>query len=471
MLKKLRIKFIALNMATVVVVLAIAFTAICYIDYRQSMLDVNEALEAAIDAADVSAQEAEAPGADDLGRETSPLLDSQAEQEDDATAVELSGDGNESQDDAEAEEDDATSEEENPGGAPPEIGGNREWSEQIIPVAVFSMQEDGSLVAASDESTASIADDVLAEAAEELVGVEDGDGNLSDLGLLYMKSTRASGTYLAFADESATSGWRQLVLTLTGIGIVVFAAFFVISLFFSRWALKPVDEAWQQQRQFVADASHDLKTPLTVILANTSIVLEHPERSVASQSQWLESTQHEAESMQELVGDLLTLAKIDEGAATPEFEDLDFSELVEGETLQFESVAFERDIEMESSIDEGLRLHGNVAHLRRLVSSLLDNAFKYAEGGGQVDVRLSREGRAAVYSVHNTGPAIPAEDLPHVFDRFYRGDKARGHDENSFGLGLSIAYGIAQEHGGDLVCTSSEEEGTTFTATLPLPED
>ena len=485
MLKKLRAKFIALNMATVVVVLVVAFSAICYIDYRQSMQDVNAALEAAIATADEVRQEAEGPDIGYPGSEESPLLGGQegdadeGEAQDESTAVDLASGGEESQDGADDESaageesaaGDDEEDEEDLSGVPPEIGGNRDWSEQIIPVAVFILEEDGSLEAASGQNTASIADDVLEEAAAELADVADGDGTLSGLGLHYMKSTVGDVTYLAFADVSATSGWRQLALTLSLIGVVVFVAFFVISLFFSRWALKPVDEAWQQQRQFVADASHDLKTPLTVILANTSIVLEHPERSVASQSQWIESTQHEAESMQELVGDLLTLAKIDEGATQHELEELDFSELVEGETLQFESVAFERRIELESSIDEGIRLSGNPAHLRRLVSSLLDNACKYAENGGRVDVKLERDGRTAVYAVHNTGPAIPAEDLPHVFDRFYRGDKARGHDENSFGLGLSIAYGIAQEHGGELAVVSNEAEGTTFTATLPLPED
>lgn len=140
--------------------------------------------------------------------------------------------------------------------------------------------------------------------------------------------------------------------------VAALAVFLVISLFFSRWALRPVARAWTQQRRFVADASHDLKTPLTVILANTSIALEHPERSVASQSQWLESTQHEAEAMQGLVGDLLTLAKMDEeeaaaqsGAARPALEEVDLSDVIEGEVLQFESVAFERGVKLESQVE------------------------------------------------------------------------------------------------------------------------
>ena len=167
---------------------------------------------------------------------------------------------------------------------------------------MFSVEADGSLAAVQTRTTASIADDVLAQAAAALADQPDGSGSLDGLGLFYEKRTVGGAAYLAFADMSAASGWQTLAVTLA-----------------------PVDRAWRQQRRFVADASHDLKTPLTVILANTSILLEHPERSIASQSQWIESTQHEAQQMQGLVGDLLLLAQVDEGAAPPPMERLDLT--------------------------------------------------------------------------------------------------------------------------------------------------
>ncbi len=211
---------------------------------------------------------------------------------------------------------------------------------------------------------------------------------------------------------SAASGWQTLAVTLAGVGAAALAAFFVISMFFSRWALAPVDRAWRQQRRFVADASHDLKTPLTVILANTSILLEHPERSIASQSQWIESTQHEAQQMQGLVGDLLLLAQVDEGAAPPPMERLDLTDLVEGELLQFESVAFERAVDLQSQLDESVMVRGNAMRLRKLVGTLLDNACKYADDGGSVNVSLRQSVRRIELAVHNTGFAIAPEDLP-----------------------------------------------------------
>lgn len=423
MLRKLRIKFVALNMATVAVVLVVVFTAICVIDYQQSVGRVNATLDAAVTHAGGNAGVPFAGNGHDAGQL---------------------------------------------GATPPEIGGRRGGSDPVIPVAVYVVGGNGTLSAVGERTTASIADDVLAQAASSLADAPDGSGALDNLGLFYQKRQTGGITYLAFADMSAASGWQALALTLAGVGLLALAAFFVISLFFSRWALRPVAQAWDQQRRFVADASHDLKTPLTVILANTSILMEHPERSVASQSQWVESTQHEAERMQGLVGDLLLLAQVDEdGDARRDFDRVDLSDLVEGELLEFESVAFERGATLEGSIAEGASVHGNEARLRRLVTTLLDNACKYVDDNGSVDVALRRNGRCIELAVHNTGPAIGPDDLPYVFDRFYRADKARTRDDGGFGLGLAIARTIAEEHGGALAVASDEEHGTTFTVTLP----
>ena len=347
-------------------------------------------------------------------------------------------------------------------------------------MAVFTVDSDGQVSTVST-NTASISDDVLAVATSELSEAPEGSGTLADLGLIYMKRNMGGTMYLAFADTSNASGWKTLALTLGVVGVATLLVFLVISIFFSRWALRPVANAWAQQRRFVADASHDLKTPLTVILANTSIALEHPERSVASQAQWLESTQHEAEAMQGLVGDLLMLAKMDEeaaaqaaagatGAPVPHQADeaVDFSDLVEGELLQFESVAFERGVELRSDIAEGIELTGNAKRLQRLVMTLIDNACKYVDESGRIDVSLSTQGKRVRLSVRNTGVPISPEDLPYVFDRFYRADKARTSGAGGHGLGLAIAQSIAEEHGGSLEVTSSEADGTEFSATFPV---
>lgn len=148
-------------------------------------------------------------------------------------------------------------------------------------------------------------------------------------------------------------------------------------------------------------------------------------------------------------------------------ERLDLTDLVEGELLQFESVAFERAVDLQSQLDESVMVRGNAMRLRKLVGTLLDNACKYADDGGSVNVSLRQSVRRIELAVHNTGFAIAPEDLPHVFDRFYRADKARTRDDSGYGLGLAIAHAIAEEHGGNLAAASDDERGTTFTLTLP----
>lgn len=152
---------------------------------------------------------------------------------------------------------------------------------------------------------------------------------------------------------------------------------------------------------------------------------------------------------------------------------MQLSRLVEGEALSFESVAFDRDIAWSCEVKPGLVVSGDARRLQRLVAVLLDNACKYAPAGGTVTIALGKEGNRACLSVRNDGEPIDPEDLAHVFDRFYRADKARTHGEvgeapNGYGLGLSIAQQIASEHKGTLEVSSDAESGTVFTLTLPL---
>ncbi len=452
MLRGLRIKFVALTMTAVALVLAVVFSVICVLNYQQSVNAVYSALDTALS----------------FVQEPKP----QNEQKNFNESVDGAQNAREL--------------------TPPEIGGAREGQDRLIPVAVYSIR-DGSTtpVVEANSTTASIADEVLAQATEQLVSTADGHGKLDEVGLFYQKVERNGVVYLAFADGSAADGWQFLALSLAGVGVVTLLVFFVISLFFSRWALSPVKQAWSQQQQFVADASHELKTPLTVILANTSILLSHPESKIAEQSQWVESTQLEASRMQKLVNDMLLLARSDAQRANDESqkalrkhtgeakrlgaesidEAIDFSYVVEGQILQFESVAFEKHICLEQDVAEGIMVHASSDQLERLVSILLDNACKYAPENTVVTITLSacenmRE-KTAQLLVTNQGNPIDEGDLPHLFDRFYRADKARVRT-GGFGLGLAIAKDIVEATGGTIEAQSSEVAGTTFIVTLPV---
>ena len=477
MFRKLRIQFIAVVMASVAIVLAIVFTSICIVEYQRSLADVNTALSSSIDRAD----EHVSKHPFDLGWDQSWFDGSSASafmgRRSLSTPNESSSD-EDSQDDSGSYYSDTLDEIAETMGyddfddmlSGPRIGGPREEERQInVPVAVYYLASDSSLKIVSRFATASIDSDVLQSAYERLASAEDGSGTLGDLGLHYQKKTTENATYFAFADASSTNSWQSLALMLLIAGLGMLVVFFFVSLVLSKWALKPVREAWDAQRQFVADASHDLKTPLTVILANASILLKHPEHTIASESQWIESTQVEAQQMQGLVNEMLELAQVEAGQqAQVTYEPVDFSDLVDGETLMFDSVALERNCLFDCALEEGITVNGNDQQLHKMVSTLVENAFKYVDDGGTINVNLAKTGKYAALEVRNTGSVILAEDLPHIFDRFYRTDKARTSGTGGFGLGLAIAREIARSHGGDITCTSTAADGTTFTVTLPV---
>lgn len=286
-------------------------------------------------------------------------------------------------------------------------------------------------------------------------------GVMGEYNLYYYKHRLADGqTAVALADSGYyTSSMATMLFYCIAIVLLILIALFFISLFLSKWALKPVEKAWTQQKQFIADASHELKTPLTVILANTKILLRKKDCKISEQLQWVESTEEEAENMKKLVESLLFLARSDaqeQQQSKLPVEAVSISELTENIVLQFEPVAYERRIELDSEIEENITISGDPAQLRQLLQILLDNACKYSEGNGKILVTLKK----GSLTVFNSGKPIPEESLPHIFERFYRSDSARS-DSGSFGLGLSIAKRIALNHGGDLTAQSSDEIGGT----------
>ena len=291
-------------------------------------------------------------------------------------------------------------------------------------------------------------------------------GHLQDGDLYFGVRETISGTKVAFASGSyITNSITNLALLLAAVCACVWAAFLIISIFLARWVVRPTERAWNQQQQFVADASHELKTPLAVMMANNSILLSHADETVESQRRWVESNQQEAHQMLDLVNDMLFLARPENAERQQVRDTVDFSGLVERNVLQFEAVCFERGIELAEEVAPGVSVLGDANRLQRLASTLLDNACKYADS--HVSVKLSKASGQARLSVTNDGAVIPPEDLPHVFDRFYRVDKARVRSEGGVGLGLAIAQEVAHQHGGAITVTSSESAGTTFIATLP----
>lgn len=357
-----------------------------------------------------------------------------------------------------------------PGGAgeqlqPPEsfLGGKR-WNGRV-PCFTASVARDGSVTV--QDRAFFLQDEFDTEQIEELARTaaasSQDSGSLSSYRLLYAKRPDGDGTLVAFADTSAElAATGELVKNSLLVGAATLLVFFGASLLLARWAVKPVETAWMQQKQFVGDASHELKTPLTVILGNADMILSHPE---GDQRRWAENIKAESERMKRLTEELLSLARTEDPERVPVREHTDLSYLVTDCVLSFEPAVFESGRELHYEVAEGLSAVGDPAALTQLVGILLENAIKYSTPGGTVAVRLEPSGRWARLSVANTGEPIPPEDLTRIFERFTRGDPSR-HGDGGHGLGLSIARSVVEAHKGK-IWAESREGLNTFVVLLP----
>ena len=310
-------------------------------------------------------------------------------------------------------------------------------------------------------------EETVVRAVEEALAAGRESGRLEGLGLRFLIRSGGNRLELAFAGMDWERGAvRRQALAAALILAAALPGFFAVSVLLSRWLVRPVEESWRRQQQFVADASHELKTPLTVLLADADILLGHPDDTIRSQSRWVEHLRDEGLRMKGLVEDLLFLARGDAGDRERPRGRVELSQVCEGCVMSFEPLAFEAGLVLESSVAPGVGVTGDGEELRRLCAILLDNACKYCGPGGTVRVTLEGGGEAAL-TVHNTGEPIPAEDQAHLVERFYRADAARGREKGGYGLGLSIAAAIVERHGGKIAVRSTAGEGTAFTVTLP----
>ena len=281
-------------------------------------------------------------------------------------------------------------------------------------------------------------------------------GVLPEYNLRYYRLEAPSSQYLVFADISSEIATLDgLRTTCLIIGVLSFFAFLWVSVLLSKWAVKPVDQAWKQQRDFVAAASHELKTPLTVIMANAEL-MQDPDYGEENRIKFLDNILVMSRQMRRLVEQMLTLAQADNAQSRESFVPVNLSRLVSQSILTFEPVFYEKGLPLSVQTEENIQVMGEEGQLRQLIGILLDNAQKYAQPGGATKASLTRrdkKGRCLI-TVANEGAPIPPEELENIFKRFYRMDKARSRT-GSFGLGLAIAQGIVQQHRGKIWAESS----------------
>lgn len=357
-------------------------------------------------------------------------------------------------------------------GEPSEHGRPGERRDEVqLPYFVLEVGQSGELLR-SDSGSFDLSDtEFVSTLIQTVLASERSTGTLEEYGLRFLRQPARNdrehhrGQQLIFADiSSEQSVLRDLVATCGLIGILCLMTFFLVSLFLAKWMVKPVEVSWSQQKQFVADASHELKTPLTVILTNAELLQSCDE---ASRQQFAENILSMSCQMRGLVEGLLRLARADDGSAQMHFAPFDLSALVNDTVLLFEPSFFEMGMELTSSITPDITIRGSSSHICQILEILLDNAQKYSIANSTIKVSLERDGaHSVIIAVENHGPEISREDLRNIFKRFYRVDKVRSMN-HSYGLGLAIAQEIVHSHRGR-IWAESKNGHNTFLVHLPL---
>lgn len=266
----------------------------------------------------------------------------------------------------------------------------------------------------------------------------------------------SSGKYLTIIDNSSiqSSLYNYLLISLS-LFILLEAIVYLVSTVLTNWIIKPVISSFEKQKEFIADASHELKTPLSVIMASSEALEDNPK-----EVKWLNNIKSEANRMNILIKNLLELASLEKKETYVLKED-DLSKVVELAVLTFDAKAFEEGIKLESMIDSNIKFNFDSYSMNELVEILLDNALKHADKKSTIVVSLKEQGNNIILSVTDTGDLIPKGEEEKIFERFYRLDKSRSRKENRYGLGLAIAKNIVLNHNGKI---SAESVGkvTTF---------
>lgn len=285
-------------------------------------------------------------------------------------------------------------------------------------------------------------------------------GSIDDY--IYLVRILKSGNtvYIFVNNKEALQNSKQFFIVSIFIFLLSVIVFTIISYYLSRWMIKPSEKAIKNQKIFVANISHDLKTPITIIRANADLI----ENEVKNKKS-IKYIQQETEKLNHLVNEMLTLTRIDNTISKENFKSFNFGDSLFDVVLPFESIAYEKGIRFNINIDEVTDYFGDESNIQKLAEILIDNAMSYTAKGGIVDVDAYENSKAVTLSVTNTGEPISDEKKVEIFDRFYRESKSRERTGNHYGLGLSIANTIVKKHNGKI--TVESKNGNTFTVILP----
>lgn len=267
------------------------------------------------------------------------------------------------------------------------------------------------------------------------------------------------------SEESLKIRLIQIFILAGSISLVILL---IISIFLTNKSIEPIKETFNKQKQFIADASHELKTPLSIIKTNTSLLMSYPEDTIKNQSKWIKYIDSQSDRMSDLINEMLSLAKLDVEKNRLIVSNINLSDIINSMLLTFDAVIFENKITLETNISKNIMINGNSDSIKKLFSILMDNAVKYTNKCGSICVALIIDKNKAKLIIKNTGDGIPKDKLNKIFERFYRVDDSRDRKTGGYGLGLSIAKSIVDQHKGKIYATSNFNKDATFTVELPL---
>jgi signal transduction histidine kinase len=317
--------------------------------------------------------------------------------------------------------------------------------------------ENSKIISTSDRTN----NETLEQYAIEISNRNTENGIIGDY-IYKVRRTKSNNTIILMENKMVVSQ-TKLILLFSVLGCAIsLIIIYSIAKKISKVIVKPIQETFEKQKQFISDASHELKTPLAVIEANTDVL----ENEIGN-NKWMSYIQNEIESMNKLINELLLLAKIENVNELKDYKDFDISKETEIIISMFESMAYEKNVVLKSDIQEGIIINGNKEDIEHIVSTLVDNAIKHTESSKEIIVELNKDKNNAILKVKNMGNPIPEKEREKIFERFYRIDKSRNRSEKRYGLGLAIAKSTVQKYNGNIE-VSYKNGFTIFKVTIPV---
>lgn len=423
MIRKLQNKFILISMLSMLLVLAVIIGSINILNYRQVIQDADHVLRI------LSENNGEFP-------KKRPHFETKQQ---------------------ETEGQDAPPIPKNPRPDEPDMSPEMPYETRYFSV-LFA--KDGAISSINIDKVAAIDEEKASAYATQILNTNRTSGFLSSY--RYRKEAVSDGTRIIFVDcKRNLSTFRSFLLTSILVSFLGLLSVFILVVFFSRLVMKPVSESYEKQRQFITDAGHEIKTPLTIIDANREILeMEYGE------NEWSKSIGKQTKRLTDLTNSLIYLSRMEEAEKHLQNIDFSISDMAAEAITSFQALADTQGKHFTTRITPALSYHGDEVSIHRLFSILLDNAIKYSPPQGSIEVTLDKRGKNIRFTVCNTTEEIPQGSLPHLFERFYRTDASRNSETGGHGIGLSIARAITEAHKGKISAESRDGHSLLITVIL-----